>query len=212
MLYSLSSLSILLLIISVYGRHNGPQPPIWPAYWKSDFSETTKLIDTHHTIGTIWYASTPSLNATRIDRANGRGDRYCGSEEPFENMPCSQFVVQGMRYLVYPTKKKCCACCSAAKGCGVVKRNWLTTANYTGQQKINGFIANTWEIKGLQENVWAQTLDGKPVQLDMKPNDNFLFDPKSFSTNPIPKEQFQLPDFCGSDVPRCGELTLCTIA
>ena len=46
----------------------------------------------------------------RIDRDNGRYDRYCGFNgiRAFQNTPCSQLVIDGQRWIIYPEKQDCC--------------------------------------------------------------------------------------------------------
>ena len=49
-----------------------------------------------------------------------QGDRYCGSVHPLTDTPCTHLVAGGWRYLLFPKLLSCCACCSAAAGCGVL--------------------------------------------------------------------------------------------
>ena len=45
----------------------------------------------------------------------------------------------GKRYLDFPSKKYCCFCCDSSHGCGIVKKDWLVTANatYKGTEKLS---------------------------------------------------------------------------
>ena len=61
--------------------------------------------------------------------------------EQYSNLPTYHAIIMlqmvnyllilGKRYLDFPTKKYCCYCCDSAHGCGIVKRDWLKTANAT---------------------------------------------------------------------------------
>ena len=37
-------------------------------------------------------------------------------------------------------------CCTAAQGCGVVKRNWLDEATYKGPEILGLETFNTWDL------------------------------------------------------------------
>lgn len=89
--------------------------PRFPVHFRVDFNETTKLVFTRQTNG-VWYYDGGN-GAERLDRANGRGDRYCMSLHPLTDTPCTHLVAGGTRYLVFPQLKECCACCSAEQVC-----------------------------------------------------------------------------------------------
>jgi hypothetical protein len=44
-----------------------------------------------------------------------------------------------MRYLLFPGLGECCACCSAAEGCGILDPHWLDGAEFIGQ--VGGWVA-----------------------------------------------------------------------
>ena len=98
-----------------------PASPMWPNTFWQNFTETTHYaIGDHVTTGSYYYDWT--VQSYRIDRANGRYDRYCGILGPyqFDNTPCSQIVSSGNRYIYYADKKDCCFCCNSASGCGML--------------------------------------------------------------------------------------------
>ena len=74
----------------------------------------------------------------------------------------------GKRYLDFPTKKYCCYCCNSTNGCGILKNDWLSTADYLGIEKLSGVEFEKWGIKGLQQNYYYNTIDSKriPRKLD----------------------------------------------
>lgn len=66
-----------------------------------------------------------------------------------------------MRYLIWPRLSFCCACCTAAAGCGIVTPTWMRDSNgtFVGTSNLTTpawtGLADQWEITGLQPNVWA---------------------------------------------------------
>jgi hypothetical protein len=63
-----------------------PITPVWPESFKMDFNETNKvLILKGHTHGTYVYDAVNKK--TRMDRANGKFDRYCGSVYKLHDTP-----------------------------------------------------------------------------------------------------------------------------
>ena len=83
-----------------------PASPMWPDVFWQPFTETTTypLIGSHQNTGNYYYDWT--IQSYRIDRNNGRDDRYCGIAGPYEfdNTPCSQIVNNGNRY-IYSSEK-----------------------------------------------------------------------------------------------------------
>ena len=84
------------------------------------------------TKGTFFYDSVSQRY--RVDRDNGKWDRYCGSVYKLTDTPCQHFVFEGKRYLNFPEKNDCCYCCDSAHGCGILKRDWLTGAKFEGYE------------------------------------------------------------------------------
>jgi hypothetical protein len=67
-------------------------------------------------------------NRSRLDRANGAYDMFCGSLQPNLTTACVSLVTEGKRYIYFPNKKQCCICCDAEHGCGILKPDWLSDA------------------------------------------------------------------------------------
>jgi hypothetical protein len=135
---------------------------VFPPAWSVNFTETTSIIIASYNTTGAWYYDYSNSNAPRqrIDRANGAHDRYCGTVVT-QDAPCSHVVVGGERYLVWPTLAKCCGCCNATAGCGVVRPTWMRDSNGTwaGTAPFNSPVysgnADAWEITGLQPNYWC---------------------------------------------------------
>lgn len=112
-----------------------------------------------HTRGKFFYDYTNSRY--RVDRDNGKGDRYCGSVYKLRNTPCSHIVTEGIklsslkgkRYLHFPEHDYCCYCCDDAHGCGVLKPDWAADAKFVEVvSDANGVSHEKWNKKGLQDN------------------------------------------------------------
>ena len=92
----------------------------------------------------------------RVDRENGKGDRYCGSVYQLKDTPCSHIVVEGSllililgkRYLYFPEKNDCCYCCDDVHGCGILTPDWAADAEFVGIVNINGVPNEKWNKKG----------------------------------------------------------------
>ena len=124
-----------------------PSDPIWPNQFTQNFTETTNYegIGTHHNTGTFYYDAISMRY--RVDRDNGRYDRYCGVSGPYalEDTPCIHYVVDGNRYLHYPEKNECCYCCNSSHGCGMMKTDWLSGATFEGKTTYDGQSAYKWD-------------------------------------------------------------------
>jgi hypothetical protein len=150
---------------------------------------------------------------SRIDRSTGKYDRYCSSIEFFEDIPCTHLVVGGLRYLVYPSKQYCCACCTSEQGCGILKPNWLANATFIGYNTTAGITYQVWDEKGLQDNYYWQVNDTTqaPYIIDQRPNDIMQFDVSTFKTGPVDPSVFALPTYCSKEH-KCPLVSVCTVA
>ena len=154
---------------------------------------------------------------TRLDRDNGRWDRYCGLTHHIRDQPCSQYIVEGNRYLYYPKNDSCCYCCNAADGCGVMKNDWMSDGEYVGEEQRGGVDAFKWNKKGLQDNFYWETketsaADRIPIATDMGAGSStdFIQDyyVDTFTTTVDPSV-FTLPDACAKKK-KCPFTSVCT--
>lgn len=138
-------------IVAVAVAIADPLPPRWPAQFSQHFSEgnTYPVMGTYKTEGEFYYDATNSQY--RVDREHGRGDRYCwlNGLHIFGYTKCSHIVQDGIRYLYYPDNNECCACCEAKHGCGILRQDWLSGAEFVGEVVINGVEAFQWNKAGL---------------------------------------------------------------
>lgn len=205
-------LSPLALAAACVGVTAQPPPPIWPSAFSVNFSETTWLIESYNFTGAWYYDFTNGRQ--RIDRSTGAHDRYCGTVVT-ESAPCSHLVVNEVRYLVWPTLKKCCGCCNATAGCGIVKPTWMRDAggSFSGTAPFDGPVwsgsADSWEISGSQPNYWFNEAGTQtPVGFAQVPLDYQYFDPATWAPGPQDDSLFVLPDYCTDT---CPGINICTI-
>lgn len=209
----LSSFMTLVGIVTLTSALQ-PADPVWPMQFAQTFNETTKILTTNTMTGTMYYDA--ANNRERVDRDNGRWDRYCGLNglKTFQNTPCTQYVVNGDRYIHYPEKNECCYCCSSEHGCGIVKNTWLTNATFLGVVEHNGVQAYKWDQKGLQHNYYFETIANSPadrvmVGLYQEPND--LQDFPANRTLQVSEDLFTLPSICKKSN-SCSVFSTCTAA
>ena len=175
--------------------------PYWPDALTISFNETTSiplLSDT--TTGVLYYDS--SRNAERVDRAEGRGDRYCGSVHPLKHTPCTHVAVNGMRYLIFPELKTCCSCCSFAAGCGPLTPTWLNNATYVPPAAGSDSSIDCFNVHGLQNNIFCQYSGSHaPLRLSQGKIDDTYYDVSTFVEGHPDPSVFELPSTCTT---KCG--------
>ena len=201
-------LVVALLTVSVLSQY---VPKSWPHQWSSEFTEVMKLpYGSGSSNGKWWYDW--NTKQFRVDRMDGKYDRYCGINwYIFRNTPCSQYVVNGWRYLYYPEKQYCCKCCHASNGCGIVTPNWFVNGNYIGKRRISllGEVEE-WNIKGLQDNIYAQTTGSqRPARIFQSPQSDMVFNVKTFRKG-VDSSVFILPAVCDDTL--CTAVSICGLA
>ena len=107
----------------------------------------------------------------RIDRMKmGVYDQLChGAKLAGDaNDSCVNLVSSGVRYL-YTTapeatgNSRCCECCTAAQGCGMVSPAWVSSASYDGQEPagLNAEMCDKWFVQGEGKNyIWFSAVPG----------------------------------------------------
>ena len=176
-----------------------PASPMWPNTFWQNFTETTHyVLGDHKTTGAYYYDWT--VQSYRIDRANGKHDRYCGILGPYEfdDTPCNQYVTGGNRYIHYPEKRHCCFCCNSAHGCGMLFPGWMTNASYIDTEVHNGVQTYKWNKPGLQSNYIYETVGPVPVNrvtvsIYQVSDDDMEFGDRSLT---LPSGILNLPSIC----------------
>lgn len=216
MIYKFLILTLTIVIaavtsVSVYSPKSSP--PTWPLQFEQTFTETFSypLLGSSTTTGKFFYDY--SNKRYRIDRANGKWDRFCGPIYPFSNTSCTQIVVQGKRFIYYPEKKYCCYCCGSENGCGVLKPQWLEGAEFQGIETKNGVDLEKWDKKGLQHNYYYCTNDNRRImqRIIQEPIDDQEFDVDSYVGEIKDASVFDLPDYCDQNK-TCPLLSTCTLS
>lgn len=205
LLFLLSFLAVLL----ISGALSQKDAPSWAPTWTANFSESMQdgPIISGSTTGTYYYDY--ANGRSRIDRKDGKYDRYCGTEEIDVSTPCSQIVLEKEFWLLFEEKEKCCKCCTEAEGCGVVRPDWLKGAKYDGEFTFEGYIADRWEKEGNRKNFYYSTVIGSfPLAVDMENLDKIVYNPKTYVTTPVDDSLFVLPSYC---VERCLISIACDI-
>ena len=138
-----------------------------------------------------------------MDRTNGRYDLFCSSVLPNVTTPCTHTVVDNKRYLIYPVKRYCCYCCESAKGCGVLKQNWLEGAEYLGTENVKGVTYDKWMKEGGQKNYWWATTDSNQIPRRLQEGDSKVDDYQVFSfiNKTFEDSVFAIPDYCSDNCP-----------
>jgi hypothetical protein len=185
--------------------------PVWPDQFEQSFTETFTypVIGSSQTKGKFYY---DWINKRyRVDRENGKYDRYCGTVYKLTNTPCSHIVTEGDRYLYYPEKDYCCYCCSSDHGCGLLKPDWLQGAEFVDYvTEQDGTIYEKWDKKGLQHNYYMATAKDRIMkQIDQQPNDTQDFDVNSFKNKISDPAVFNLPSKCNKSQ-TCPIFSVCT--
>ena len=155
---------ILIPVLLTLALAANPAYPKWPNQFTQDFKETNTypILGSNTNTGTMIYDFTNG--AYRIDRSNGRYDRFCGlnGTKMFEDTPCSHIVVDDKRYLYYSEHDECCFCCSG-KACGLVRPDWLFDAEFLGTTTYNDQPAYIWNQMGGQSNLYYETAETNPL-------------------------------------------------
>ena len=202
---------LITLVFASMLKADDPKAPVWPDVFTQSFVEDLSypVIGTGTTKGTIYYDWTNKRY--RVDRENGKWDRYCGTIFKFRDLACSHIVVDGMRYLYFPEKNYCCMCCTAQHGCGLLKPNWLEGAEYEGevQSEENGRVLEVFNKKGLQDNLaYFDKETGTMARITQQPNDDQKYDVSSFQKT-VDSKKLELPAECDPSK-KCGTFTICS--
>ncbi len=126
---------ILIATLFVASVLSQVAPPVWPEVFHQSFVESYD--NTRVRISGRFYFDS-KRDMMRIDRLDGQHDMICGSILPNISNPCTMLIRDQKRYVVLPQRRQCCMCCDQAHGCGTLKRDWLSTAKYEGEEEHQG--------------------------------------------------------------------------
>ncbi len=144
---------------------------------------------------------------SRLDRNNGKFDPFCSSITT-ATTPCIQLVRESKRYLIFPLLRQCCFCCDSAHGCGILKRDWLKNAKFSGKDELNGQIFNRFIDSDSKTDYWATT-DSRQVPRKLAEGGEIFkeFILNTYSEDYIADSIFALPSYCSgaADCPASSE-------
>ena len=202
---------VLLIAVSVHsaeivssGDHTSATT--WANTWQAGFTEKTSALFSLTTKGNWWFDYTNKK--FRVDRENGKLDRYCGSIYKLSNTKCNQVVREGKRYMYFPDKKFCCMCCTDAQGCGVIKPEFVKLGVANGRDDQEKTEAYKYLIQGNQPNYYWESADNKPLRFQQVPLSDMAWD-SNYSEEAIDSSVFDLPTDMGDCEQKCGYLTVC---
>ena len=202
---------VALFMLTVFVHAEDPKAPSWPSRFSQTFEESFSypVVGQGQTKGTFFYDW--EARRYRVDRDNGKWDRYCGTIFKLTNTPCSHIVVDGRRYLYFPEKNYCCMCCTTKGGCDVLKPNWMDGSIYEGEvtELDSNKKMRVFNQKGLQDNkVYYDVESGVMARIVQGTNDDQKFNVSSFNSN-FDAGLLDLPGACDPNK-KCGYLTICS--
>ncbi len=179
-------------------------PPVWPARFQQDFVESYSTTP-YKDAGKLWFDSERVMS--RLDRNNGKFDAFCSSITT-ATTPCTQLVRENKRYLIFPLLRQCCFCCDSAHGCGILRRDWLRNAKFSGKDELSGQIFNRFIDSDSKTDYWATT-DSRQVPRKLAEGGEIFKDfiLNTYSEDYIADSIFALPSYCSgaADCPASSE-------
>ena len=206
---------IFLILTCLFFINSIPSTPRWPDQFEQSFTEKFSYAFLKGTTKGNFFYDWPTRRY-RVDRENGKYDRFCGSIYKFQDTPCSHIVADGNRYLYFPDKNYCCKCCENKDGCGVLKPDWLEGGKFIDLEKdTNGVYLEKWDKPGMQSNFyWGvhSNVEEERImrRVDQVPNDMQDFDVSSFYRGIRDHKVFDLPSKCDPNF-KCSWFSVCTI-
>ena len=161
------------------------------------------------TVGKLWYDSERKME--RLDRNDGKIDPICGPLSNNATTPCSQLIREGKRYIVFHLLRKCCYCCDAEHGFGIMRRDWLRDADFVGKEELRGQDFYHWR-NAPADTDWWETIDGKHTPRRAMEDSLLIKDfiMNTYSEEYIASSIFDLPSFC-ENAKKCTAGTKCDL-
>lgn len=103
-------MKICIILLTLVWFTLAVSPPIFNYAFHISFDEAVTVDKTVYRVnGQMFYD--PKNNKERIDRANGRYNRFCGTVLPNVTTPCLQISAENKRWIIFPQRSQCCFCC-----------------------------------------------------------------------------------------------------
>ena len=129
-------MKIVLLLTILSLAVSDVDPPIYDQPFRISFDETIVQNKTkYHVNGKMFYD--PINQKSRVDRANGRYNPFCGTILSDQTTPCQQFFTNDKLWITFPAKQVCCFCCDASHGCRMSTPDALKNAVYVGRERLD---------------------------------------------------------------------------
>ena len=201
----------LLAIAAVLVAGYSQTPPVLGDSFQVNFDETFIKNSTKFKINGVWYLDAKG-GRERVDRVNGRYDLFCGDVMPNVTTPCTQTTVDGKRYIIYPEKRYCCMCCDSAHGCGALKQDWLTGADFLGVERLIDTSYDKWSLDGMfgYNHFWTSQGGNVPRRLDENGDHITDYLANTYANKTFDATYFALPTYCTGKCPLatiCGKLS-----
>lgn len=102
-------------------------------------------------------------------------------------------------------------CCTAEKGCGIVKPDFVQIGEYTKDITLQWVSAREFLVKGLQSNYYYESNDEarRPMRFNQVPLSDMQF--VNYSTTLTNESVFDLPTNMGNCEQSCGWSSVCAL-
>jgi hypothetical protein len=204
-------LKSIIFVLSLCLIYTQKDPPVWPESFTQKFVEEFFINGSRHvTTGQHWYDA--AHNRSKFIRGNGANNALCNSVQP-GNLECEQLIVGGNRYIIFPQLKKGCLCCTAAQGCGILRRDWLNGAKYEGIEVLSGQGFDKWAKPDGDGTTWYfATTDQLQVPRRLNEANEHILEylMNTYTTGPIADNVFDLPSYVSGNCPstsKCAKFT-----
>ena len=142
-------MKILILLLAFIAFTMSVDPPIYDKPFRINFDETiVQNRSKYHINGKMFYD--PDNKKSRVDRANGRYNPFCGTILSDQTTPCQQFFTDDKLWITFPAKQICCFCCDAAHGCKMSEPDALKDAVYVDRERLDqdDVLMDKWVLDG----------------------------------------------------------------
>ena len=200
--YILILLSLSTAVLTMLtAEKQAKTPPIFNYSYQVNFEETfySKKGEAK-TTGKLFYD--PLNNRERVDWANGRHNFFCSSILPNVDTPCISVTANNKRFQIFPERQQCCMCCTADRGCGILRPDWMKDGEYQGEEQIDGVSYDKFHKTGAtSEDYIFVTIDANQTEKKLLESNKdsgqmAVYDLKTFERKPLENSVFALPSYC----------------
>lgn len=192
---SRNMLWLLVALATVYAVN--PDGPVWPDQFTAQWNVKSFWNELHYSTGAFEYYWNGGVNSTlHWHYIDGWAEPYCWqSSEMVNDNQCHHYVTNEELFIyVYKGDigSTCCACCSAAQGCGVPPPDFMKTAIFLGSDNQH----YSWNFN--DQFYYIETEDPEPALRSWaeltSPRANFT-NVWDFKTS-VELDNLKLPEIC----------------